>query len=73
MERGGQRYGERNEGNRILETAQSLELSYVNTGFTKPGEHMLARTRERKRVANCKVIPGEAYVKQHRLQVMDIN
>ena len=73
--------GERNE------KGGTLELFCVNTGFTKPEKHlitymsggvrsqidyMLVRRRERKRVINCKVIPGEACVKQHRIVVMDI-
>lgn len=33
---------------------------------------MLVRRRERKRMINCTVIPGEACVKQHRIVVMDI-
>lgn len=53
------------EGNRMLETAQNLELFFVNTAFTKPDEHPITyksggtrkadrlqdgKERERKRV-----------------------
>lgn len=41
-ELGIQGYGERNEeGNRILQMTQSLQLFCVNTRFTKPGEHLI--------------------------------
>ena len=83
---GGHGYGARNEeGSNLLEMAQGLNLVVVNTCFRKREEHrityrsgpyasqidyLLVRQTERKYIKDCKVIPGEAAVKQHRLLVM---
>ncbi|XP_063592180.1 craniofacial development protein 2-like [Penaeus indicus] len=84
---GGFGYGLRNEeGEKMLETLESLELVLVNTGFKKRDEHLttyrsgdsssqidfqVVRKRIRKNVRDAKVIPGEAVAPQHRLLVMD--
>ena len=83
---GGMGYGTRNEdGERLLEYCESLELALTNTYFTKKDEHkityksgnhmsqidfMLVRRRDLGRVLDCRVVPGEAVVTQHRLVCM---
>lgn len=80
---GGKGFGTRNEdGERILESAESLDLVLVNTFFEKKREHLITyksggnetqidyimvRKEDFKNVKNCKVIPGEEVVAQHRL------
>ena len=80
---GGKGYGVRNEeGERLLECCESLDLALTNTFFTKKREHLityksgdhqtqidyiLIRRRELQKVKNCGVTPGEAAVPQHRL------
>ncbi|XP_064100811.1 uncharacterized protein LOC135211431 [Macrobrachium nipponense] len=80
-------FGIRNkDGHYLLEMAQSFELAYMNTWFQKLDkylisyesggvqsqiDYMLVRGADRSNVTKCKVILGEAYVKQHRLVVMD--
>ena len=79
---GGRGFGRRNvEGERILEMADALELKIMNTMYKKRQEHlityksgqnetqidfMIVRRKDRKAVLDCKVIPGEAVVTQHR-------
>ena len=80
---GGKGYGYRNEdGERVLEWAESLDMAIANTFFEKKDEHLityksgnnatqidyiLVRRADLKQVKNCKVIPGECVVAQHRL------
>jgi len=80
---GSKGFGDRNEeGERILECAESLDLAITNTFFEKREEHLityksgnsetqidyiLVRKQDLKMVKNCKVIPGEEVVSQHRL------
>src|SRR6218665_4199954 len=81
----GHGYGMRNEeGERFLEMAQGLDLTIMNTYFKKPEEQkityrsgtrssqILVRNEDRKQIRDCKVIPGEAVVAQHRILVMDL-
>ncbi|XP_063613540.1 craniofacial development protein 2-like [Penaeus indicus] len=76
---GGFGYGLRNEeGEKMLETLESLELVLVNTGFKKRDEHLTTyRSGDSSSqidflvVRDAKVIPGEAVAHQHRLLVMD--
>ena len=85
---GGNGYGERNEeGEKIWEMLESLDLCITNTLFKKRTEHLvtyksggrqsqidyvLLRREDRRAVKDCKVIPGEAAVCQHRLVVADL-
>ena len=85
---GGFGFGRRNEeGEEILHFAQGLDLSIVNTNFKKKEEHniryksypyesqidyILTRREDAKEVKDCKVIPGEPAVKQHRFMIADI-
>lgn len=85
---GGHGYGSRNdEGVSLLEAAQGLDLVIANTCFKKSDEHkityrsgpyasqidyFLLRQTDRKEIQDCKVIPGEAAVRQHRLLVMNM-
>ena len=85
---GGHGFGVRNEdGGYVLEMAQSFGLSCMNTWFEKLDRHlvtyesggvrsqidyMLVKGHDKRNVINCKVILGEACVKQHRLVVMDL-
>ncbi|MBN3318251.1 CFDP2 protein, partial [Atractosteus spatula] len=87
-EHGQRGLGDRNEeGGRLLETLQALELFAVNTGFTKNYEqkvtyrsgghdtqidYILVRRTDRAKVQDAKVLPYEAVTRQHRLLVMDI-
>jgi len=80
---GGKGHGVRNEeGERLLESCESLDLVVTNTFFTKSEGHLityksgdhqtqidyiLMRKRELREVVNCRVIPGEAVVTLHRL------
>ena len=80
---GGKGYGNRNkEGERILESMESLDLALLNTFFCKKDGHLityrttkdktqidfiLTRREDMRIVQDCKVIPGEAAVTQHRL------
>lgn len=84
---GGRGFGRKNEGGgRILEMAEALEMVIMNTCFKKKEEHLitfksggvatqidyvLVQKKDVTKVRNCKVIPGEAVVGQHRLLVMD--
>ena len=85
---GGKGYGVRNaEGVRVLEMAEECNFILANTLFTKKEEHLITfksggnksqidyiavRRANRAEVINCKVIPGEPAVKQHRLLVVDL-
>ena len=80
--------GERNEeGNRVVEFANTFDLVIANTWFTKTRnqlitfksgnsesqiDYILTNRRHLKDILNCKTIPGEAVVSQHRLVVMDL-
>ncbi len=84
----GERNGERNqEGERILEFCQSRVLKVLNTMFKKGREkkinyksggaetqidYLLLRKDREIRVKDCKVIPGEACLPQHRLLTGDL-
>ena len=75
-------YGSRNEdGERVLKSCENLDLVLLNTYFTKK-EHLITyssdpyrsqidfimtQTKDFTRIQDCKVIPGEAVVTQHRL------
>ena len=81
-------YAVRNEeGERMLEMLEGLDLFAANTEFQKRKHHLttyksgqhetqidyiLTRKRDRRAIMNCKVIPGECVVTQHRLLVMDL-
>ena len=83
----GKGYGNRNQdGERLLESCESLDLVLTNTFFIKKSEHLvtyksgehrsqidyiIVRRRDQARVKDCKTIPGEAVVTQHRLVCMD--
>ena len=80
--------GERNdEGDRVVEFANTFDLVIANTWFTKTRnqlitfksansesqiDYILTNRRHLKYVINCNTIPGEAVVSQHRLVVMDL-
>ena len=84
---GGKGYGGRNvEGERILELAEAIDLTILNTWFKKRKSHLITyqsgrnetqidyfmtRKEERRLAIDCKVIPGEPVVTQHRLLVAD--
>jgi hypothetical protein len=81
------RYGSRNqEGEGILNFALAYDLIIVNTLFKKRVSHLvtfssgqhcsqidfiLARREDRHACLDCKVIPGECVVPQHKLVVAD--
>jgi hypothetical protein len=83
----GFRYGSRNqEGEGILNFALACDLIVVNTLFKKRVSHLvtfssgqhgsqidfiLTRRDDRHTCLNCKVIPGECVVSQHKLVVAD--
>ena len=84
---GGFGMGNRNEaGSGIMEFAQAYDLSIMNTWFKKQESHLvtyrsgeratqidyfLVRRARRTSYKDCKVIPGESAVTQHRLLVLD--
>ena len=84
---GGFGIGDRNEaGNDILEFARAYDLSIMNTWFKKQESHLVTyRSGDRAtqidyflvngpcraNYTNCKVIPGESAVTQHRVLVLD--
>jgi len=88
MVHGGFRYGERNNGGMsILNFAVAYELSIVNFYFKKKEEHLvtfksdntrtqidyfLVRVNTRILYKDCKMIPSECLVTQHRSLVMDV-
>ena len=81
-------YGERNtDGENILEFCQGRRLRILNSMFKKEREkkvtyksggvetqidYILARKNERMMIRDCKVIPGEECLTQHRLVCSDI-
>ena len=83
----GKGFGKRNEeGESMLETIERTDMFVANTGFQKKEEHkityksgevcsqvdyILVRRREKWRVRDAKVIPGDCVVAQHRLLVAD--
>jgi hypothetical protein len=84
---GGFGYGSRNqEGEGILNFALAYDLFVTNTLFRKRVSHLitfssgqhcsqinfiLARREDRHACIDCKVIPGECVVPQHKLVVAD--
>jgi len=84
---GGRGYGTRNdEGERILEFAEAHDLVLANTYFVKPENHLVTyasgdhktqidywavRSSELKNIKDCKVIPGESCLPQHRVLILD--
>ena len=87
MEHGGHGYGQQNpEGESILSFAQAYNLVVANTYFQKKDEHLITyksgdrcstvdyiitRREKLKNIKDCKVIPGECAITQHRILVMD--
>ncbi|XP_037876944.1 uncharacterized protein LOC101746905 [Bombyx mori] len=85
---GGWGYGSRNDdGDQLLQAATTFNLAVENTWFQKRPEHLityksgnhatqidyfLIKRSKLVCVKNCKVLPGEALVTQHRLLLMDI-
>lgn len=85
---GGMGFGRRNvEGERLLELAEAAEMIILNTLFKKRRNHLITyksgqdetqidyimvRKENRRLVMDCKVIPGEAVVTQHRVLVADL-
>ncbi|XP_075087656.1 uncharacterized protein LOC142169658 [Nicotiana tabacum] len=83
---GGFGFGDRNaRGTSLLDFAKAFELVIANSSFPKREEHwllfrvaksqidyLLLRRCDRGLCKDCKVIPGENLVMQHRLLVMDI-
>ncbi|XP_070004767.1 uncharacterized protein [Nicotiana sylvestris] len=85
---GGFGLGDRNRGGTsMLDFAKAFELIIANSTFLKRGEHLvtfqssavktqidylLLRWCDRGLCKDCKVIPGETLVTQHRLLVVDI-
>ena len=79
----GKGYGQRNrEGEKILEMMESLDMALENTFFDKKEEHIIiyksggnssqidfimTRRADLKEMRDCKVIPREEVVSQHRL------
>ncbi|XP_021773583.1 uncharacterized protein LOC110737547 [Chenopodium quinoa] len=74
-------------GEAIMDFSQSYDLFLANTWFKKRDSHLitfwsganatqidflLTRSADRQSCLNCKVIPGESVVTQHRLLVMTI-
>ena len=80
---GGKGFDQRNrERENILESTESLDLALVNTFFNKTEEHLITyksggnssqiyfimtRRADLKEMRDCKMIPGEEVVYQHRL------
>ena len=84
---GGHGYGQQNpEGESILSFAQAYDLVVANTYFQRKVEHpitykigdrcltvdyIITRTEKLNNIKDCKVIPGECAITQHRILVMD--
>ncbi|XP_026731885.1 craniofacial development protein 2-like [Trichoplusia ni] len=84
---GGRGFGNRNtDGEALLQAACAFDLAITNTWFRKREEHLityksghhatqidffLIKRRSLCCVKNCKVLPGEALVTQHRLIVLE--
>ena len=89
MQHGGYGYGQQNpEGKSILSFAQAYHLVIANTYFQKKDEHLttynsgdrcstvdyiIVRREKLRNIKDCKVIPGECAITQHRIIVMDYN
>ena len=87
MEHGGHGYSQQNpEGESILSFAQAYNLVVANTYFQKKDKHLITyksgdrcstvdyiitRREKLKNIKDCKVIPGECAITQHRILVMD--
>ena len=87
MEHEGHGYGQQNpEGESILSFAQAYNFVVPNTYFQKKDEHIITnkngdrcsavdyiitRREKLKNIKDCKVIPGECAITQHRILVMD--
>ena len=85
---GGRGFGRRNlEGERFLELAEAMNLVLLNTQFKKRRSHLvtyksghnetqidyiLVRKEDKKIITDCKVIPNESVVAQHKLLVADL-
>ncbi|CAL5375401.1 unnamed protein product [Camellia sinensis] len=85
---GGYGFGDRNEaGERILDFALASDLVVANTMYKKRKEHLitfksglvksqidyfLVRKVDCLKCNDCKVIPGESLVSQHRILVLDL-
>ena len=81
---GGFGYGSRNkEGEEVLDFAIAYNLMVANTFFRKvtfcSGHHasqidfILTRREDKRTCLDCKVIPGECVVSQHKLMVADFH
>ena len=84
---GGFGYGSRNqEGEDVLDFATAFDLMIANTFFRKRESHLvtyrsghsssqiafvLTRRGDKRACVDCKVIPGECMVSQHKLVVAD--
>ncbi|XP_063854088.1 craniofacial development protein 2-like [Scylla paramamosain] len=84
---GGMGFGRRNvEGERLLEMPEAAEITILNSWFKKRQSHVityksgqnetqidyiLVRREDKRLVMDCKAIPGEPVVTQHRLLVAD--
>ena len=84
---GGYGYGNRNaEGERVLEFCDAMDMSVCNTLFKKEEsklvtyesggvrstvDYLIVRRKDRSKVKNAMVIPGEECVSQHKLVVGD--
>ncbi|KAI5737192.1 hypothetical protein M8J76_010962 [Diaphorina citri] len=85
---GGFGYGSRDDaGEKLLDIAAAYELTLANTRFKKKEEHLITYRSGRtatqidfwicsnalkKNMMDCKVIPGEAVVHQHRLLLLEL-
>ena len=85
---GGRGFGRRNqEGDRFLELAEAMNLIVLNTHFEKRRSHLitykngqnetqidyiLVRREDKKIIMDCKIIPNESVVVQHKLVVADL-
>ncbi|XP_066962236.1 craniofacial development protein 2-like [Macrobrachium rosenbergii] len=83
---GGRGFGRRNQGGeRLLELAEAMNLVVLNTQFEKRShlvtyssghnetqiDYVLVRKEDKKIIMDCKVIPNESVVAQHKLAVAD--
>ncbi|XP_066958128.1 craniofacial development protein 2-like [Macrobrachium rosenbergii] len=84
---GGRGFGRRNkEGYRLLELAEAMNLVVLNTQYEKKRSHLvtyksgqnetqidyvLVRKEDKKIIRDCKAIPNESVVAQHKLVVAD--
>ena len=84
---GGRGFGRRNqEGERFLEVAEALDMVIINTQFKKRPNHLityksgqsetqidfiLVRKEDKRAAMDCKVIPSESVVVQHKLLITE--